>query len=77
MDTHTKEIDLLRDELQAHRDLVALLTGLLGRMVRRDGLPEEELAEVQATVASLLDLSERQREDLMRQIRDAAEEVRK
>lgn len=77
MDTHTKEIDLLRDELQAHRDLVALLTGLLGRMVRRDGLPEEELAEVQATVASLLDLSERQREDQMRQIRDAAEEVRK
>lgn len=76
MDEHTTDTDRLRAELQAHRDLVALLTGLLGRMVRRDPLPADDLAEVQAEVSSLLDLSEQTRRELVEQIQVAAGEVR-
>ena len=78
-----EEIDLLRDEnvqlcdkLRDLRSLVALLTGLLGRLVRREGLPAEELADVQAAVSALLDMSEHTRADLVRQIQAAAGEVR-
>ena len=78
-----EEIDLLRDEncalcdkLRDLRSLVALLTGLLGRLIRREGLPAEELADVQAAVSALLDLSEQTRRELVRQIQAAAGEVR-
>ena len=70
-----EEIDLLRDEncrlcdeLHSLRSLVALLTGLVGRAARREGIPAEELQAVQVAVSALLDLSEQTRADLVRQI---------
>ena len=78
-----EEIDLLRDEnvqlcdkLRDLRSLVALLTGLLARIVRWDTLPADDLAEAQAAVSALLDLSEQTRRELTEQIQVAAGEVR-
>ena len=79
----TEELALLRDEncrlcdeLRSLRSLVALLTGLVGRAARREGIPAEELQAVQAAVSALLDLSDQTRADLVRQIQAAAGEVR-